>query len=790
MSDVPTQTTSSPPTPNGPPGSRQAWYIAALGLGIIAAGIIGFLIGGSNESNNAQETLKAITRSVGNTNSTATAVVEAFTPTPSNTPPATSTATPEIPQARILPVSAVVRLGPSEAYPIVATLLQDYPVEIIGYSQDGNWLQISYMLDEEPQTGFVRPDLIEVTGGSLTGVAIAQNYPTLTFTPTTIPPTRTPTYTPSPTPTSTVTVTSSPAIPQARILPVSAVVRLGPGAEYPVIATLSQDSRVEITGYSEDGNWLEISFRQDGGQRLTGFVSPELVQVTGGSMTGVAVAQNYPTLTATFSPENPQARVLPIIASVRLGPSVEYPVLNLVRQDTSVEILSTSEDGLWFQVAYEDVEGNEVEGFVEGTYLQVTGGTLTGVAVAIAPTLSPTPTATFTPLIPTLIPSPTATAGPPVAYAVGYLGVVREGPAEAFSAVGAVDSSTPLVVTAISPDGLWLQVRYEGSPTGLGWISLQTVQIVGAISALPVVQGPVLPTPVAATGGTGGGGDTSGSGATPVPSSGTGNASGGGSSAGSSGPITPSPLPNRFVVDYENLPDVNAFAYGYNIAIIGIGDGSRYESTMTFYYAKSASPAQNRLTMNLTGAFIDIVAGEDDISALTDLLPITLGVYEGQNYIYSGLLDLCIDAGAELGVEDLANELVGTIGGDFNPIDDVQQDAVFGIVDTNGIAGIPAVHYQLIGVGTPDNYEATDLVKADFWWTPDETQLLGYRITFAIGDNQFIGRDLIEDIDPEIANFESFEGVYTLELIPTGINDVAVQTSMPPDACNIMLGVQ
>ncbi|MBI5930320.1 MAG: SH3 domain-containing protein [Chloroflexi bacterium] len=728
MSDAPTQNTSAP----SPPENKSAALLAnlqRLALPIIAITIIGviwaalgYYFGSSAEENNAEKTLKAITQSVQVANNTGTAVVEAFTATPSNTPPATSTATPTltktpiIPQARILPVTALVRLGPGDEYPVITTLPQDSAVEIIGYSADGSWLQIGFVVDDASQTGFVKPDLVQITGGSLASVAVAQNYPTLTFTPSAIPPTTTPT--------ATATVTTTP----------------------------------------------------------------------------------LPSLTAT--PATPEAKVLPIIATVRLGPGDEYPVVNLVRQDTEVEIISTSEDGLWFRVTYVDPDGKNVDGFVEGTALQLTGGTLAGVAVALAPTLSPTPSATFTAEIPTVIPSPTYTPGPPVAYAVGYLGVVREGPADAFSSVGAVDSNTPLIVTAISPDGLWLQVRYEGSPTGLGWVSLQTVQIVGSISALPVVQGPVLPTPIAAAGGgsngtdgTGGigsvGDGTTTNNPTPVADSGTasdsgtGNASGGTSSAGSNGPVTPSPLPNRFIVNYATLPDITAYAYGFNIAIIGVADGNPYESTMVVYYAQAGSPDENRMTMNLTGAFLPLVAGQEDIATLTDALPITLGQYQGHNYVYSGLVDLCVDVGADMGVEDLANELVSIVDdGDTNLFDNLGQDTVFGIVDTNGIAGIPAVHYQLLGVGTPDNYTPTTAIKADLWWTPDETNLLAYRLTFSIGENEFISSDLISTIDPEIANFENFDGSLTIELLPSAINDAALDFAAPPATCNSTLGIE
>lgn len=706
MSDAPPKNTSaqSPPENNSPSLLDSLKKLALPILAIIIIGVswtaVGYYFGSSAEEKDAEETLKAITRSVEDANLAGTALIQSYTATSTLTPPPTSTLlpsatfTPEIPQAQVLSVSAAVRLGPGTEYPVVASLSQDTAVEITGFSETGDWLQISFtMTNGEPATGFVQAGQLQVTGGSLAGIAVA-NYPTLTHTPspTSVPPTATATRTPNPT--------------------------------------------------------------------------------------------ALPSLTST--PPTPQARVLPIIASVRLGPGAEYPVIDFIRQDTPVEIRSTSEDGLWFDVLYQNADDEWLDGFVEGSSLQLTGGTLSGLAVAVAPTLSPTPSPTFTPDIPTVTASPSYTPGPPVAYAAGYLGVVREGPAEAFTSVGAVDAQTPLEVTAISPDGLWLQVRFDGSRTGLGWVSLQTVQVIGSVGVLPVVQGPPLPTPIAvAGGGTGGLGTI----ATPIPSNT--NNTGSGSSAGSSGPVTPAPLPTNLQVDYDALPDLDAYAYGFNMAIIGQGDGERYESTITFYYGQSATPLQNRVTIDVTGAFIQLVAGDDDISTITDILPITLGGYEGRNYVHSGVDDFCVDVGTDLDIDNITTELLGILGEDGDSFfDEIGEGTVFGVVDSNGLAGIPGIHYQLLGLGTPDNYAGTTELKADLWWTTDESLLTGYRLVFEIGDNTFIDRAAISTIDPAIANYESFEGTLTVELLPTGINDAALIFAAPPESCNLPLGIQ
>jgi hypothetical protein len=264
-----------------------------------------------------------------------------------------------------------------------------------------------------------------------------------------------------------------------------------------------------------------------------------------------------------------------------------------------------------------------------------------------------------------------------------------------------------------------------------------------------------------------------------------------GSSAGSSGPVTPAPLPSNLQLDYDALPGLDAYAYGFNMAIIGLADGERYESTVTFYYGQSDTPLQNRVTIDVTGAFIQIVAGDDDISTITDILPITLGGYEGRNYVHSGVDDFCVDVGTDLDIENITTELLGILnddGGSF--FDEIEEGTVFGVVDRNGLAGIPSVHYQLLGLGTPDNYAATTEIKADLWWTTDESLLTGYRLVFEIGDNTFIDRAVISTIDPSIANYESFEGTLTIELLPTGINDAALIFAAPPESCNLPLGIQ
>ena len=64
-----------------------------------------------------------------------------------------------------------------------------------------------------------------------------------------------PTETTAPTDTATIPPTSAVPVMQAQR---ALEVRLGPGADFPVIADLVQDDELEITGISEDGRWYEV----------------------------------------------------------------------------------------------------------------------------------------------------------------------------------------------------------------------------------------------------------------------------------------------------------------------------------------------------------------------------------------------------------------------------------------------------------------------------------------------------------------------------------------------------
>jgi serine/threonine-protein kinase len=135
------------------------------------------------------------------------------TPTLTVTPSDTPTATPATPIALgIRPL--IVRLGPEQRFPVVATVPADAPLAIIGISEDGGWYQIRL---PDGETAWVANSAVSLeTAGDLRLVPVAlapSDTPTFTPTPTpTYTPSLTSTLTPTDTPTFTLTPTETPSL--------------------------------------------------------------------------------------------------------------------------------------------------------------------------------------------------------------------------------------------------------------------------------------------------------------------------------------------------------------------------------------------------------------------------------------------------------------------------------------------------------------------------------------------------------------------------------------------------
>lgn len=667
---LPKTGTLRPPDP--PPSevrSARILAIAAAALGVIVALGAGYLFGTNLEETSAEETLSAITQAVEDDQQTAaavnvteTAIVNAFTDTPAPTSTPTHTATPDVPQARILPLAVQVRNAASEDAPVITRLNQDTPVEITEITEDGMWVHVVF-LDGE---GFVPATAIQLMGGSLADVAIAA-YPTSTDEP---------------------EPSSTPDVPEARAIPAAVQVYTGPGENYEIQGRLLQDYTVQIVGVVEDGQWFEVMYYDDEDSASTGFVRADTVRITGGSLAGVPVAS--------------------------------YPTLTPVPSDT--------------------------------------------------PSSTPTPLPTATP-VPSATPLPTLTATPdsPQASAAGFLLIVREGPSELFEVVGVVDPDDPLSVNAISTDGLWFQVDFPQSPTGLGWVSTQAVQIAGLVDNLPIVRGPEPPVPTAVAVVVEGG-------QPPVVST--------PEVAAPPANVEPADLPTGYRTDFTAVPGLDAYAYSILYSVDGQADGEPYLSAITIDLAENPESGDTKVFMDFDG---ELEGFDEDLEGV---FPLTVGSVGGSNYIYLESEDFCLPADEVAEIETILSDFNVLFDGTGNRVIDLaEQLGAFGIVDEDGLLGLGGNHYQFLGLedsSEPSGYRSTEYIKADLWFSEDERILYAFSLSFQLGPDSDVPVDVVNEIDPNVNTFGSFEGRATIAVLPIAVNETAEAHLVPPAACDFL----
>jgi len=258
---------------------------------------------------------------------------------PTDTPTSTASDTPAAPSATPTLRAAValaqreitVRSGPSQQYPEIGTLPANEEVPIIGISEDGNWYQVQWAADS---AGWVTSSTALVNAaGDLSAVPIAQAptntptwtptvtetaTPTPTLTPTdtatataTATDTPTATATDAPTHTPTTTPTHTPATPFVEAVR-EMVVRGGPGSQYPEVALLPADWRLNLTGISDDGAWYQVVL-PDG--TLGWVASAAALARTGGNVAALPVAP-APTDTPTWTPTITPTHTLPALPTI------------------------------------------------------------------------------------------------------------------------------------------------------------------------------------------------------------------------------------------------------------------------------------------------------------------------------------------------------------------------------------------------------------------------------------------------------------------------------------------
>ncbi|MEP7291820.1 MAG: SH3 domain-containing protein, partial [Chloroflexota bacterium] len=210
-----------------------------------------------------------------------------------------------------------VRRGPGTQYDIIGQLTSGNDVQITGRSDaESNWLRINF----DGSEGWVAYFTVSVLGNTeqlpvvVPRVAQETLPPRLTVTPTTEQAS------------GSIFVTAYRAVN----------VRSGPGSEYISVGTLATGSIADVTGRSNDSEWLRIDF-----SGAEGWVAFFVVSLNG-LIEEIAVVQPSPDA-ATEAPGSTVAVITRYNINLRENPRLDSPIIQLVPFDTTLQAEARSE---------------------------------------------------------------------------------------------------------------------------------------------------------------------------------------------------------------------------------------------------------------------------------------------------------------------------------------------------------------------------------------------------------------------------------------------------------------
>jgi uncharacterized protein YraI len=281
-----------------------------------------------------------------------------------------------------------------------------------------------------------------------------------------------PQVTPPPLPTAPVE-TPAPNVPTGTST-VNLNVRSGPGLQFAILGTVEQGTTGEILGLSPDGAWYAVKVPTSLSGNGQAWVMGRYVTLS--NPTG----QPLPTINPPLLPSkasvpqpganDPQVTMLET-ATIRQGPSVEYPVFGVTPEGAKAIVVGESEDGQWWAIKLETQTGWVYKGY---TYAQKTDD----VPVIKNPDLP----GSINPSVP----------GSGAAAAVALEPInVRSGPSNTYDSYGKISIGTSLALIGRSADSEWLVVNLptDIAPDGRGWVAARYVHAEN-ISSLPVIQAP------------------------------------------------------------------------------------------------------------------------------------------------------------------------------------------------------------------------------------------------------------------------------------------------------------
>ncbi len=259
-------------------------------------------------------------------------------------------------------------------------------------------------------------------------------------------------------------------------------VRTGPSMLFPILGTAQQGDRGEILGISPDNYWYAVKVPTTVVGTGTAWVAADYVDLsnpTAGALPVITPPLLPPLVNFPIPPANaPQATMLEA-ATLRSGPTLEFPVYGVAPTGSRVEVLGRSEDDQWWAVRMPVDFTKDGTGWVPKLYT-------TTANVGSVPVIK-------TPELPKNISPAAPSSGAPSLITREPLNV-RSGPGNDFPSLGKVGIGTIMAVVGVSPDGehYVVNVPMQIDQSGKGWIPSRYVRTEN-VDRVPIVQPPSAP---------------------------------------------------------------------------------------------------------------------------------------------------------------------------------------------------------------------------------------------------------------------------------------------------------
>lgn len=259
-------------------------------------------------------------------------------------------------------------------------------------------------------------------------------------------------------------------------------VRTGPSMLFAVLGTAQEGDRGEILGISPDGYWYAVKVPTSAVGTGVAWSAVDFVDLnnpTGQPLPVVTPPLLPPLVNFPIPPINAPQVTMREAATLRSGPTLEFPVYGVAPTGSQAEVLGQSEDGEWWAVRMPTSIATDGVGWVAKIYT--------------SPRNVTNPPAVKTPALPNNINPAAPTSGAPSLITRDVLNV-RSGPGSAYPSFGKVGIGTVIAVIGVSPDGEHYVVNIPTAidPSGQGWIQARFVRA-DNVSNVPVVQPPPVP---------------------------------------------------------------------------------------------------------------------------------------------------------------------------------------------------------------------------------------------------------------------------------------------------------